>query len=184
MGAGADVFVQLTASKFAAQGIRKVAALNWHPLHIVNSNCSSIGGTLAPAGLDNAKGLISAWWEINPTDPAEENRPAVKTYAEFLKKYLPVIHIDDNTAIPGYNNAYMIGRVLERCGDDLTRENFLKQALSFKGQRFKMMLPGVELNNSADDHAPYQSLRMARFEGSSWKLIDDSSTSAQTSTTK
>src|ERR1700689_3244324 len=67
---------------------------------------------------------------------------------------------------------------------DLTRENFLKQALSFKGQRFKMMLPGVELNNSADDHAPYQSLRMARFEGSSWKLIDDGATAAQTSTTK
>jgi ABC-type branched-subunit amino acid transport system substrate-binding protein len=166
MGAGADVFVQLTASKFAAQGIRKVAALNWHPLHIVNSNCSSIGGTLAPAGLDNAKGLVSAWWEINPTDPAEENRPAVKTYAEFLKKYLPAIHIDDNTAIPGYNNAYMIEQVLKRCGDDLTRENVLKVATSLKGERPPLYLDGIQVHNSPTDYRAVHNLQLSRFDGS------------------
>jgi ABC-type branched-subunit amino acid transport system substrate-binding protein len=168
MGAGADVFVQLTASKFAAQGIRKVAALNWHPLHIVNSNCSSIGGTLAPAGLDNAKGLVSAWWEINPTDPAEENRPAVKAYAEFLKKYLPAIHIDDNTAIPGYNNAYMIEQVLKRCGDELTRENVLKVATSLKGERPLLYLDGIKVHNSPVDYRAVHNLQLSRFDGKRW----------------
>jgi branched-chain amino acid transport system substrate-binding protein len=173
MGAGADVFVQLTASKFAAQGIRKVAALNWHPLHIVNSNCSSIGGTLAPAGLDNAKGLVSAWWEINPTDPAEENRPAVKTYAEFLKRYLPTIHIDDNTAIPGYNNAYMIEQVLHRCGDDLTRENVLKVATSLKGERPPLYLDGIKVYNSPTDYRAVHNLQLSRFDGKRWVAIGE-----------
>src|SRR5215470_1075980 len=91
--AGADVFVQLTYSKFAAQGIRKVASMGWKPLHVVNSNCSSIGGTLAPAGLDNAKGLISAWWEIIATDPSQQEKPRVKAYVEFMKKYLPSVGI-------------------------------------------------------------------------------------------
>jgi len=171
MGAGADVFVQLTASKFAAQGIRKVAALNWHPLHIVNSNCSSIGGTLAPAGLDNAKGLVSAWWEINPTDPAEENRPAVKTYAEFLKKYLPPIHIDDNTAIPGYNNAYMIEQVLKRCGDELTRETVLKVATSLRGERPPLYLDGIKVYNSPTDYRAVHNLQLSRFDGKRWVAI-------------
>jgi branched-chain amino acid transport system substrate-binding protein len=171
MGAGADVFVQLTASKFAAQGIRKVAALNWHPLHIVNSNCSSIGGTLAPAGLDNAKGLVSAWWEINPTDPAEESRPAVKAYAEFLKKYLPSIHIDDNTAIPGYNNAYMIEQVLKRCGDELTRENVLKVATSLKGERPPLYLDGIKVHNSPTDYRAVHNLQLSRFDGKRWVAI-------------
>jgi branched-chain amino acid transport system substrate-binding protein len=173
MGAGADVFVQLTTSKFAAQGIRKVAALNWHPLHIVNSNCSSIGGTLAPAGLDNAKGLVSAWWEINPTDPAEENRPAVKTYAEFLKKYLPAIHIDDNTAIPGYNNAYMIEQVLKRCGDDLTRENVLKVATSLKSERPPLYLDGIKVYNSPTDYRAVHNLQLSRFDGKRWVAIGE-----------
>jgi branched-chain amino acid transport system substrate-binding protein len=173
MAAGADVFVQLTASKFAAQGIRKVAALNWHPLHIVNSNCSSIGGTLAPAGLDNAKGLVSAWWEINPTDSAEESNPAVKAYAEFLKKYLPAIHIDDNTAIPGYNNAWMIEQVLKRCGDELTRENLLKQATSLKGEQPPLYLEGIKVYNSPTDYRAVHNLQLSRFDGKRWAAIGE-----------
>jgi len=173
MAAGADVFVQLTTSKFAAQGIRKAAALNWHPLHIVNSNCSSIGGTLAPAGLDNAKGLISAWWEINPTDPAEADNPAVKAYAEFLKKYLPAIHIDDNTAIPGYNNAYMIEQVLKRSGDDLTRENLLKHATSLKGEKPPLYLDGIKVYNSPTDYRAVHNLQLSRFDGKRWVAMGD-----------
>jgi ABC-type branched-subunit amino acid transport system substrate-binding protein len=173
MAAGADVFVQLTASKFAAQGIRKAAALNWHPLCIVNSNCSSIGGTLAPAGLDNAKGLISAWWEIDPTNPAEENNPAIKVYAEFLRKYLPAIRIDDNTALPGYNNAYMIEQVLKRCGDDLTRENLLKQATSLKDEKPPLYLGGIKVHNSATDYRAVHNLQLSRFDGKQWAAIGD-----------
>ncbi|MGY3617782.1 ABC transporter substrate-binding protein [Bradyrhizobium sp. USDA 10063] len=171
--AGADVFVQLTYSKFAAQGIRKVAAMGWKPLHVVNSNCSSIGGTLAPAGLDNAKGLISAWWEIVVTDPKHQDKPRVKAYVEFMKKYMPSIGIDDNTATPGYNNAYMIEQVLKRCGSDLTRENLLKQATSLKGELPPLFLDGIKVSNSPTDYRAIHNLQIARFDGANWIPVGD-----------
>jgi branched-chain amino acid transport system substrate-binding protein len=170
---GADVFVQLTYSKFAAQGIRKVAAMGWKPLHVVNSNCSSIGGTLAPAGLDNAKGLISAWWEIVVTDPRHQDKPRVKTYVEFMKKYMPSVSIDDNTATPGYNNAYMIEQVLKRCGNDLTRENLLKQATSLKGELPPLFLDGIKVENSPTDYRAIHNLQISRFDGENWSPVGD-----------
>lgn len=166
--AGADVFVQLTYSKFAAQGIRKVAAMGWKPLHVVNSNCSSIGGTLAPAGLDNAKGLISAWWEVIATDPRHQDKPRVKAYVEFMKKYMPSTGIDDNTATPGYNNAYMIEQVLKRCGNDLTRENLLKQATSLKDEQPPLFLDGIKVANSSTDYRAIHNLQITRFDGANW----------------
>jgi ABC-type branched-subunit amino acid transport system substrate-binding protein len=167
-GAGADVFVQLTYSKFAAQGIRKVAALGWKPLHVVNSNCSSIGGTLAPAGLDNAKGLVSAWWEVIPNDPRHQDKPRVKAYAEFMKKYMPSVGIDDNTVTPGYNNAYMIEQVLRRCGNDLTRENLLKQATSLRDVQPPLFLDGIKVSNSPTDYRAIHNLQITRFDGANW----------------
>ncbi len=172
-GTGADVFVQFTYSKFAAQGIRKVAALGWKPLHIVNSNCSSIGGTLAPAGLDNAKGLISAWWEVITTDPRQQDKPRVKAYVEFMKKYMPSVSIDDNTATPGYNNAYMIEQVIRRCGNELTRENLLKQATSLKDERPPLFLDGIKVANSSTDYRAIHNLQITRFDGGSWIPIGD-----------
>jgi branched-chain amino acid transport system substrate-binding protein len=171
--AGADVFIQLTYSKFAAQGIRKVAAMGWKPLHVVNSNCSSIGGTLAPAGLDNAKGLVSAWWEIVATDPRHQDKPRVKAYVEFMKKYMPSVGLDDNTATPGYNNAYMIEQVLRRCGNDLTRENLLKQATSLKNERPPLFLDGIKVDNSPTDYRAIHNLQIARFDGANWIPIGD-----------
>jgi branched-chain amino acid transport system substrate-binding protein len=169
--AGADVFVQLTYSKFAAQGIRKVAALGWKPLHVVNSNCSSIGGTLAPAGLENAKGLVSAWWEIIPNDPVHQDKPRVKAYAEFMKKYMPSVSIDDNTVTPGYNNAYMIEQVIRRCGNDLTRENLLKQATSLKDEQPPLFLDGIKVSNSSSDYRAIHNLQITRFDGANWLPI-------------
>ncbi|WP_454621226.1 ABC transporter substrate-binding protein [Bradyrhizobium cenepequi] len=170
---GADVFVQLTYSKFAAQGIRKVAAMGWKPMHVVNSNCSSIGGTLAPAGLDNAKGLISAWWEIVVTDPRHRDKPRVKAYVDFMKKYMPSVGIDDNTATPGYNNAYMIEQVLKRCGNDLTRENLLKQATSLKGEQPPLFLDGIKVENSPTDYRAIHNLQISRFDGENWTPVGD-----------
>ncbi|MFH0298143.1 ABC transporter substrate-binding protein [Bradyrhizobium sp. 31Argb] len=170
---GADVFVQLTYSKFAAQGIRKVAAMGWKPLHVVNSNCSSIGGTLAPAGLDNAKGLISAWWEIVVTDPRHRDKPRVKAYVDFMKRYMPSVGIDDNTATPGYNNAYMIEQVLKRCGNDLTRENLLKQATSLKGELPPLFLDGIKVENSPTDYRAIHNLQICRFDGENWIPVGD-----------
>jgi branched-chain amino acid transport system substrate-binding protein len=171
--AGADVFVQLTYSKFAAQGIRKLAALGWKPLHVVNSNCSSIGGTLAAAGLENSKGLLSAWWEVIATDPRQQNRPSVKAYLEFMKKYMPSVSSDDNTVTPGYNNAYMIEQVLRRCGNDLTRENLLKQATSLKNETPPLFLDRIKVSNSPTDYRAIHNLQLTKFDGVNWVPVGD-----------
>ncbi|MCP9629019.1 ABC transporter substrate-binding protein [Rhodopseudomonas palustris] len=166
--AGADVFVQLTYSKFAAQGIRKVAALGWKPLHIVNSNCSSVGGTLAPAGLDNAKGLVSASWEAIATDPNYRDKPRIRTFVEFMKQYMPTVTLDDTTATPGYNNAYMIEQVLRRCGNDLTRENLLKQATSLRDEQPPLFLDGIKVGNSSTDYRAIHNIQITKFDGANW----------------
>jgi branched-chain amino acid transport system substrate-binding protein len=181
---GADVLMDFTTPKFAAQTLKKTTELNWHPAQFLVSPTNSVAAVLKPAGLENVQGVFTTQFTKQAGDPTWADDPEVKEYVAFMKKWTPNDNPGDFVALSGYINAQAIAYGLERCSDDLTRENFLKQALSFKGQRFKMMLPGVELNNSADDHAPYQSLRMARFEGSSWKLIDDGATAAQTSTTK
>ncbi|AVT82220.1 ABC transporter substrate-binding protein [Rhodopseudomonas palustris] len=166
--AGADVFVQLTYSKFAAQGIRKVAALGWKPLHIVNSNCSSVGGTLAPAGLDNAKGLVSASWEAIATDPNYRDKPRIRAFVDFMKQYMPMVTLDDTTATPGYNNAYMIEQVLRRCGNDLTRENLLKQATSLRDEQPPLFLDGIKVGNSSTDYRAIHNIQITRFDGANW----------------
>ena len=166
--AGADVFVQLTYSKFAAQGIRKVAALGWKPLHIVNSNCSSGGGTLAPAGLDNAKGLVSASWEAIATDPNYRDKPRIRAFVDFMKQYMPTVTLDDTTATPGYNNAYMIEQVLRRCGNDLTRENLLKQATSLRDEQPPLFLDGIKVGNSSTDYRAIHNIQITKFDGANW----------------
>ncbi len=181
---GADVLMDFSTPKFAAQTLKKTTELDWHPTQFLVSPTNSVAAVLKPAGLENVQGVFTTQFTKQAGDPAWADDPEVKEYIAFMKKWAPNDNPSDFVALSGYINAQAIAYGLERCGDDLTRENFLKQALSFKGQRFKMMLPGIELNNSTDDHAPYQSLRMARFEGSSWKLIDDSAASGQTSSAK
>ncbi len=181
---GADVLMDFSTPKFAAQTLKKTTELDWHPAQFLVSPTNSVAAVLKPAGLENVQGVFTTQFTKQAGDPAWADDPEVKEYIAFMKKWTPNDNPGDFVALSGYINAQAIAYGLERCGDDLTRENFLKQALSFKGQRFKMMLPGIELNNSTDDHAPYQSLRMARFEGSSWKLIDDSAASGQTSSAK
>jgi branched-chain amino acid transport system substrate-binding protein len=116
-------------------------------------------------------GLVSAWWEIDPADPARADDSAVKAYAEFLKKYLPAINIDDNTAIPGYNNAWMIEQVLKRCGDDLTRGNLLRCATSLKDERPPLYLDGIKVYNSSTDYRAVHDLQLSRFDGRRWTAL-------------
>ena len=165
---GADVFVQLSASKFAAQAIRKVASLGWQPTFIINSNSASVGATLVPAGLENAKGLITARWEKTVTDPAEADDEGVKGYKAFAQKYMPRLNLDDATAIPGYNNAAAIEHVLKLCGDNLTRENLLKQATNLKGYTPPLILEGVKIYNSPDNYDAFHNMQLAQFDGKQW----------------
>jgi branched-chain amino acid transport system substrate-binding protein len=175
---GADVLLYFSTPKFTAQGLRKVKESNWAPLQFLASPTNSVKTVLEPAGFENAQGIITTQFTKQAGDPAWANDPEVKEYVEFMKKWVPNDNPGDFVALSGYVIAQGIAQAIKQCGDDLTRENLLKQATSMKGARFKMMLPGIQLNTTPEDYAPYQSLRMARFEGASWKLIDESETSA------
>jgi ABC-type branched-subunit amino acid transport system substrate-binding protein len=173
---GADVLLYFSTPKFTAQGLRKVKETNWTPLQFLASPTNSVKTVLEPAGFENAQGIISTQFTKQAGDPAWADDPEVKEYVEFMKKWVPNDNPGDFVALSGYIVAQGIAHALKQCGDDLTRENLLKQATNMKGQHYKMMLPGIQLNTTPEDYAPYQSLRMAKFEGASWKLIDESET--------
>jgi branched-chain amino acid transport system substrate-binding protein len=175
---GADVLLYFSTPKFTAQGLRKVKESGWTPLQFLASPTNSVKTVLEPAGFENAQGIMTTQFTKQAGDPAWENDPEVREYVAFMKKWAPNDNPGDFVALSGYVIAQGIAQGIKQCGDDLTRENLLKQATSMKGQRFKMMLPGVQLNTSPEDYTPYRSLRMAKFDGNSWKLIDDAETSA------
>jgi branched-chain amino acid transport system substrate-binding protein len=170
---GAEVLVQLTTSRFVAQGIRKVAELGWKPTHIIASIAASVGATLKPAGLDNSKGVITARWLKFPTNPAEANDPDVVDYRAFVGQYMPKLNIDDDAAVVGYVNAYMVALVLKRCGDDLSRENLLKQATNLRETKVPMVLDGMRIFNSPENYLAYHNLLLAQFDGNSWVSLKD-----------
>jgi ABC-type branched-subunit amino acid transport system substrate-binding protein len=175
---GADVLLYFSTPKFTAQGLRKVKETNWTPLQFLASPTNSVKTVLEPAGFENAQGIITTQFTKQAGDPAWADDLEVKEYIEFVKKWVPNDNPGDFVALSGYIIAQGIAHALKQCGDDLTRENLLKQATNVKGQHYKMMLPGIQLNTTPEDYAPYQSLRMAKFEGNSWKLLDEAGTSA------
>jgi ABC-type branched-subunit amino acid transport system substrate-binding protein len=175
---GADTLIYFSTPKFTAQGLRKVKEINWTTQQFLASPTNSVKTVLEPAGFENAQGILTTQFTKQAGDPAWANDPEVKEYVEFMKKWVPNDNAGDFVALSGYINVQAIAQAIKQCGDDLTRKNLLKQATSMKGQRFKMMLPGIVLDTTPQDYAPYESLRMAKFEGTSWKLIDEGSTSA------
>jgi ABC-type branched-subunit amino acid transport system substrate-binding protein len=170
---GADTLIYFTTPKFAAQGIKKANELNWKPVQILASPVNSIQGVLTPAGLENVQGAYTTQFAKQASDPAWAEDAEVKDYVAFMKKWAPNDSPNDFIALSGYINAQAIAKGLQRCGDNLTRENLLAQATSFNMERVGMLLPGIELTNSKDNYAPYRSLRMAVFEKTSWKLLDE-----------
>jgi branched-chain amino acid transport system substrate-binding protein len=173
---GADVLVQLTTSKFVAQGIRKVAELGWKPTYIIASIAAGIGATLVPAGPENSKGVITARWLKHPMDPGEVNSSDVADYKAFVAKYMPRLDIEDDTAVVGYVNAYMISLVLRRCGNDLSRENLLVQATNINESKVPMVLEGLRIFNSPTNYLAYHSLQLAQFDGKHWVSLGDTPT--------
>ncbi|MBS0220461.1 MAG: ABC transporter substrate-binding protein [Proteobacteria bacterium] len=165
-GSGANILVQFTYAKFAAQGMRKALDLGWKPdLQVLASVASSIGGALIPAGIDASKGVVTARWEKLPTDPTTIKDPDVVEYLAFCKKYMPGFNVEDNTTVPAYINSFMIAHVLHACGDNLTRENILKQATSLKDVKAPMVLPGITFSNSSADYLAYHALQLCQFDG-------------------
>jgi branched-chain amino acid transport system substrate-binding protein len=170
---GADVFISITTPKFAAQAIKKLAEMNWTPLHIVSNVSASVGGVIKPAGFENAQGILSAAYAKDGADAQWNNDPGMKKFYEFLAKYDSDANKLDGSVVYGYGAAQTLVQVLKQCGDDLTRENVMKQAASLKNFTPDTLLPGVTINTSATDFAPIKQLQMMRFKGEKWELFGD-----------
>ncbi|MBR1214777.1 ABC transporter substrate-binding protein [Bradyrhizobium sp. JYMT SZCCT0180] len=170
---GADVFISITTPKFAAQAIKKIAEVEWRPLHIVSNVSASVGSVIKPAGFENAQGILSANYAKDGADAQWDNDPGMKKFYEFLAKYYPEANKLDGSVVYGYGAAQTMVKVLEMCGDDLTRANVMKQAASLKDFAPDTLLPGVKINTSAKDFAPIEQLQMQRFKGEKWELFGD-----------
>jgi ABC-type branched-subunit amino acid transport system substrate-binding protein len=168
---GADTFFNVTTPKFAAQAIRKTYDIGWKPLHILNNVSTSVGAVLTPAGLDKSVGLITAIYLMDPADPQWKNDPAFKAYQAWFEKYFPQGDINDGFNVAGYVIAEGVVQVLKMCGDDLSRENVMKQMASIKDLAVPMMLPGIKWNTAPDDFFLIESAQLARFDGKEWKLF-------------
>src|SRR5260370_1411311 len=169
----ADVFFNVTTPKFAAQAIKKMTEIEWKPLHILNNVSVSIGSVIKPAGMENAQGIISSAYLKDPTDPQWKDDAGMKAWNEFLDKYFPEANRTDASVIYGYTVAQTLVHVLKQCGDDLTRENVMKQAASIKGLELGGLLPGVKIDTSASDFAPLSQLQLMRFKGETWERFGD-----------
>jgi len=170
---GADVFLSITTPKFAAQAIKKLAEIEWKPLHIVSNVSASVGSVIKPAGFENSQGILSAAYFKDVTDPQWENDPGMKNFLAFLQKYEGDANKLDGSVVYGYGVAQTLVKVLEMCGDNLTRENVMKQAASLKDFAPDVLLPGVKINTSATDFAPIEQLQMMRFKDEKWELFGD-----------
>ncbi|MEQ8349115.1 MAG: ABC transporter substrate-binding protein [Sneathiellaceae bacterium] len=165
---GADTFLQFTTPKFAAQAIRRLDEIDWHPVHYVASPSTSIKAVLEPAGLDKSKGMMTATFVKEPSDPIWANDEDMKQYQALMKQYLPNENPGNSLAVSGYINAAMFEHVLREAGDNLTRENLMKVATSLDGVEIPMVVPGIKLQNGPKNYNPYHQLQLRKFDGTSW----------------
>src|SRR5579872_634 len=169
----ADVFVDITSPKFAAQAIRKAAEIGWKPLHILSNVSVSVGVVMKPAGIEAAQGIISSAYIKDPTDPQWKNDRGMKAWNEFLDKYYRDANRADGAVVYGYTVAQTLEHVLKACSDDLTRENVMKQAANMRNLELDLLLPGVKINTSMTDYAPISQVQMMKFEGETWERFGE-----------
>ena len=172
-GTGADVFVNISTPKFAAQAIKKMAELEWKPMHVMTDVSISIGAVMKPAGLENSEGILSATYIKDASDSQWANDPGMKKFMAFIDKYAPGANLSDANLVYAYAAAQTMVQVLQQCGDNLTRENVMKQAASLKDFAPDTLLPGVKINTSATDYAPIEQLRMIQFKAGKWEMFGD-----------
>jgi ABC-type branched-subunit amino acid transport system substrate-binding protein len=168
---GADVLLTFATPKFAAQVIRKVADIGWKPTHYLSNVSASVSSVLVPAGLDKAAGIITASYAKDSTDPQWKNDPATKAWEEWMRKYHKTGNLDDVFNVYGYTTAQLLVHLLKVCGDDLTRENIMRQAANLKKLELPMLLPGVTVNTSPTDYSPIAEMQLSRFDGKRWALF-------------
>jgi branched-chain amino acid transport system substrate-binding protein len=165
---GANVFFNVTIPKFAVQAIKKAHDIGWKPAHFLNNVSSSLASVLKPAGVDASKGLITALYMKEITDPQWQKDKGYQDWVAWMKKYYPEGALDDQFNAFGYTVAQAMVHVLKQCGNDLSRENIMKQAASLKNVEFPLLLPGIKVNTSPTDHAPIEQEQLAKFDGERW----------------
>jgi branched-chain amino acid transport system substrate-binding protein len=174
---GADVLLNASTPKFAAQAIKKMAEIGWRPVHLLARPSNSVGSVLRPAGLENAEGILSSSFVKDPTDPAWNDDTGVKAWSAFMDQYFPGGDRNNLYTVLGSGVAQTFVQVLKQCGDDLTRENLMRQAADLKHVELGMLLPGITVNTSQDDYYPIKQSQMIRFNGERWErfgpIIDD-----------
>jgi branched-chain amino acid transport system substrate-binding protein len=172
-GSNANVFFNITTAKFAAQAIRKSSDIGWHPTQFVVSVAASIGAVFVPAGVDKAVGIISTAYLKDPVDPAWASDKGMQDFAAFMKKHVPDADLKDLNNVIGYTIAQATVHVLQQCGDDLTRENVMKQASNIKDLELPLLLPGIKMNTTPSSYFPINRAQLIRFDGKSWVRFGD-----------
>jgi len=169
----ADVFIDIATPKFAAQAIKKIAEVGWKPQHFLNNVSASVGSVIKPAGYENSQDIISAAYLKDASDKQWDNDPGMKEFYAFMSKDFPEGDKLDGGTVVGFGVAQTLVQVLKQCGDNLTRENVMKQAASLKDFRTEVLLPGIKINTGPADFAPISSLQLMKFKGEKWELFVD-----------
>ena len=172
-GSGADVLLTAAIPKFAALAIRKVYDIGWKPTHFLTSVSNSVGTVMKSAGLEKGVGIISAAFAKDPTDPQWQDTPEYKEWLAFMKKYAASANTADVQGVVGYSYGQTLVAVLKACGNDLTRENVMKQAASIHDLKLPMLLPGITISTGPDDFAPIKQMQLEKFDGTTWKLFGE-----------
>jgi branched-chain amino acid transport system substrate-binding protein len=170
---GANVFFNVTIPKFAVQAIKKAHDIGWKPTHFLNNVASSYATVLKPAGIEASKGLITALYAKVLTDPQWKNDKGYLDWVAFMKKYYPEGSLEDDSNFFGYSAAILMAHVLKQCGNDLSRENIMRQAQNLKNVDLPFLLPGIKVNTSPTDHAPIQQEQLAKFNGEHWERFGE-----------
>jgi len=169
----ADIFINIATPKFAAQAIKKMAEIGWKPMHFLNNVSASVGSVIKPAGFENAQDIISAAYLKDASDKQWDNDPGMKEFYAFMNKDFPEGDKLDGGTVVGYGVAQTLVQVLKQCGDNLTRENVMKQAASLRDFGTGVILPGITINTSPSDFAPIKAIQLARFDGKSWVPLSE-----------
>jgi branched-chain amino acid transport system substrate-binding protein len=173
-GTGADFLVAAVIPKIGAQAIRKVYDIGWKPTFFLSQTANSVGAVMRPAGSEKSVGIISASFYKDPTDVQWQDAPEYKVWLDWMKKYNTSGNVADAFTVIGYSSAQTMAAVLKSSGDNLTRENVMKQAASLHNLALPMLLPGITLSTSADDYAPIKQMQLMKFDGTAWKLFGES----------
>lgn len=170
---GADALIIAATPKFAAQAIRKTFEIGWKPMRFLSNVSVWMSSVMEPAGVDAGVGIISTAYVKDPLDPAWTDDPGVKDWRAYMQKYIPDGDLRDSNYVNGYNNGMVLEHVLKAAGNDLSRDNIMKQALSIKQLELPMLLPGIKVQTAADDHLPIEQVQFMRFTGKQWERFGE-----------